>query len=130
MQRCHTCFGQFDKAFCCLPCRLKVAITKSRYGERLFEAKPADMMKLIKSESHKMSIQADILTWKAFRVGHATHLASTGTEVRTIMMAGEWRSAAYANYVDNDTLDAEVFLNALLENSDKEDDDDLQEVGT
>ena len=42
------------------------------------------------------------------------------------MKAGEWRSAAYANYVDEDTLDAEVFLNAILEDSDKEDEDDPQ----
>ena len=84
------------------------------------------MMKLIKSESLKMAIQADNLTWKAFRAGHATHLARIGTQVRVIMKAGEWRSAAYANYVDEDTLDAEVFLNATLEDSDKEDEDDPQ----
>ena len=84
------------------------------------------MMRLIKSESLKMAIQADNLTWKAFRAGHATHLARIGTQVRVIMKAGEWRSAAYANYVDEDTLDAEVFLIATLGDSDKEDEDDLQ----
>ena len=84
------------------------------------------MMKLIKSESLKIAIQADNLTWKAFRAGHATHLARIGTQVSIIMMAGERRSAAYANYVDDDTLDAEVFPNETLEDSDKEDDDDLQ----
>ena len=46
------------------------------------------------------------------------------------MMAGEWKSAACANYVDNDTPDTEAFLNATLENSDKEDDDDPQDVCT
>ena len=114
MQRCHTCFGQVDKVFCCIPCRLKVATTKTRYGERLFDLRPAEIMKLITSESLKMAIQADNLTWKAFRAGHATHLARIGTQVRVIMKAGEWRSAAYANYVDEDTFDAEVFVNAIL----------------
>ena len=84
------------------------------------------MMKLIKVQSHSLSIQVDNLTWKAFKAGHATHLALNGSEIKTIMLAGEWKSASYAAYVDYDSLDAEVFLNATLEASDMEDNEDPQ----
>ena len=82
------------------------------------------MMKLIKSQSRSLSIGADRLTWKSFRAGHATHLAVMGAEIKVITLAGEWKSKSYFSYVDNDTLDAEVFLNTTLEVSDMEDTED------
>ena len=55
-------------------------------------------------------------------MGHATHLAITGKDLGQIMAAGEWKSSAFAAYVDPDTLDTELFLNQTLERSDNEDD--------
>ena len=126
MQRAHTCLGQIDRVFYCLPCRLRIALAHTKYGDHLFEERPADMMKLIKAQSHSLSIQADTLTWKAFRAGHATHLALIGCEIKVIMQAGEWKSVSYAAYFDYDSLDNEVFLNATLEASDMEDNEDPQ----
>ena len=40
------------------------------------------------------------------------------------MAAGEWRSAAFAAYVDPNSLDAEVFLNQTMVMSDNEEDDE------
>ena len=80
MQRIHTCFGDRHKVFCCLPCRLQVALKELKYGDPLFEEKPADMMRIIKSQSQALCIQANNLTWKSFRVGHATHLAWMATK--------------------------------------------------
>ena len=82
------------------------------------------MMKLIKSQSRSLRIGADRLTWKSFRAGHATHLAVMGAEIQVIMLAGEWKSKSYISYVDNDTFDAEVFLNTTSEVSDMEDTED------
>ena len=48
-----------------------------------------------------------------------------GAEIKVIMLAGEWKSKSYFSYVDNDTLDAEVFLNTTLEVSDMEDTEDF-----
>ena len=81
MQRLHTCSGQRNRVFCCLPCRLKVALTNLEYGDHLFTGRPTDMMKLIKSQFRSLSIGADRLTWKSFRAGHATHLAVMGAEI-------------------------------------------------
>ena len=89
MQRVHTCFGDRHRVFCCLPCRLQVALRELKYGDPLFEEKPADMMRIIKAQSQALCIQANNLTWKSFRVGHATHLAANGHEIGTIMAAGE-----------------------------------------
>ena len=66
------------------------------------------------------------LKWKAFRAGHAIHLALNGSEIETIVLAGEWKSATYAAHVDYDSLDAEAFLNATLEASDMEDNEGPQ----
>ena len=121
-QRLHSCFGDRAKVFCCLTCRLEVALKGFRYGDILFEEKPAELMRMIKSESHVLSMEANNLTWKSFRVGHAIHLATTGSDLGQIMAAGEWRSAAFAAYDDPNSLDTAVFLNQTMERSHNEDD--------
>ena len=68
--------------------------------------------------------EAGQVTWKSFCVGHATHLAITGESLGQIMAAGEWRSAAFAAYVDPNSLDREVFLNQTMVMSDNEEDDE------
>ena len=123
-QRVHTCFGQKRKFFCCLPCRLEVALKSVKYGDIFFERTPHEMMLLIKTTSYMLEYDASQLTWKSFRVGHATHLAITGESLGQIMAAGEWRNAAFAAYVDPNSLDAEVFLNQTMVMSDNEDEDD------
>ena len=40
------------------------------------------------------------------------------------MAAGEWRSEAFAAYVDPNPLDSEVFLNQTMVMSDNEEDDE------
>ena len=124
MQRLHTCFDDRQIVFCCLPCRLEVALEGLKYGDTLFEEKPIEMMRMIKSESHGVGIEANNLTWKSFRVGHATHLAVNCETLSQIMAAGEWKSSAFTAYVDPNTLDTEVFLNQTLQRSDDEDDPD------
>ena len=80
------------------------------------------MMRIIKAQSQALCIQANNLTWKSFRVGHATHLAVNGNEIGIIMAACEWKSSAFAAYADPDTLNTEGFFNQTLERSDNEDD--------
>ena len=123
-QRVHTCSGQKRRFFCCMPCRLEVAVKRIKYGDFLFEWTPHEMMLLIKTTSYMLGYEASQLTWKSFRVGHATHLAITGESLGQIMAAGEWRSAAFAAYVDPNSLDREVFLNQTMVMSDNEDEED------
>ena len=81
-------------------------------------------MLMIKATSYMLNYDASQLTWKSFRVGHATHLAITGESLGQIMAAGEWRSEAFAAYVDPNSLDSEVFLNQTMVMSDNEEDDE------
>ena len=101
-----------------------MALKRFKYGDILFEWTPHDMMLLIKTTSYMLDYDASQLTWKSFRVGHATHLAITGESLGQIMAAGEWRSAAFAACVDPNSLDAEVFLNQTMVMSDNEEDDE------
>ena len=101
-----------------------MALKRFKYGDILFQWTPHEMMRLIKATSYMFNNDASELTWKSFRVGHATHLAITGSDLGQIMAAGEWRSAAFAAYVDPNALGAEVFLNQTMVTSDNEDEDD------
>ena len=88
MQRPHSCGGHHHNRFACLPCRLRVALSATRYGQPLFNYSPAEMMRMIKQQSNKLGFRGDRLTWTAFRAGHAIHLVMNGFEINVIMMAG------------------------------------------
>ena len=75
-------------------------------------------MRIIKQQSNRLGFGGERLTWKAFRAGHATHLAALSFNIGVIMQAGEWNSKAFLDYADSDTIDAEVFLNATFDASD------------
>ena len=57
----------------------------------------------------------DEFTFKAFRAGHATALAQEGRSIGDILNAGEWRSAAFLAYVDEDIVDASQILEQVLD---------------
>ena len=63
---------------------------------------------------------ASAVTLKAFRAGKATELAAAGKSVGHILRAGEWRSAAFLAYLDEDAVDAAQLLHRTLEQSDEE----------
>ena len=81
------------------------------------------MMRMIKEQSAKLSFGANRMTWKAFRAGHATHLAARGSPRSEIMQAGEVKSKAFLDYCDPVTIDSVVFFNAAFDASDNEGDD-------
>ena len=56
-------------------------------------------------------------TLKMFRSGHATALAAEGKSIGHILQAGEWRSAAFLSYLDEDTVDAAQVVEHLLSDS-------------
>ena len=62
----------------------------------------------------------ELYTLKMFRAGHATELAKSGKSVGDILRAGEWRSAAFLAYIDEDLVDASQILEHVLEDSDME----------
>ena len=106
-----------------MPCRLQIAFSFTKYGDTLFIYAPSEMMRVIKEQSARLGFGVDRLTWKAFRAGHATHLAARGSHISEIMQVGGWKSKAFLAYCDPDTIDAVVFFNAGLDASDNEGDD-------
>ena len=120
MQREHICRGLRHKAYYCLPCRLQITLARAKYGEALFTENPAKLMQVIKAHSRSLSYNAEGVTWKSFRAGHATHLAVCGCDIKVITSAGEWRSRAFLDYIDGDKVDEVVFLNTTLNQSDEE----------
>ena len=61
------------------------------------------------------------MTLKAFRAGKANSMAATGSGLRAILEAGEWKSKAVLNYLQSETIDEISLLNATIEQSDAED---------
>ena len=64
----------------------------------------------------------DAFQLKAFRAGRATSMVAHGCPLGEILMAGEWRSAAFARYVDEEAVDAAQLLAQTLDASDGEED--------
>ena len=60
------------------------------------------------------------LSWKSWRVGKATQLAKDGRNIGQILLAGEWKSASYDQYVDTDLIDPSALLQVALDQSDDE----------
>ena len=65
---------------------------------------------------------ADKFTLKCFRAGRATQLAVDERSLGVILQAGEWRSAAFTRYIDEDKVDSATFLAQALAESDHEGD--------
>ena len=63
---------------------------------------------------------AQKFSFKAFRAGKATEMAATGSTLHQILSAGEWRSAAFARYVDEDIADSAQLLRCTIDASSDE----------
>jgi len=63
---------------------------------------------------------AAAVSFKAFRAGKATSMASSGYTLAQILNAGEWRSSAYIKYVDETLADEQEVLRQAVENSSDE----------
>jgi hypothetical protein len=67
---------------------------------------------------------AERLTLKVFRASRATAMARAGCSLGEILIAGEWRSSAFARYVDIDSLNPVRALETAMETSDNEANDE------
>ena len=61
------------------------------------------------------------LGWKGFRAGKATQMAAQGDRLGETLTAGEWRSRAFLNYVDESAVDqARLLADTVEASSDEE----------
>ena len=58
--------------------------------------------------------------WKAWRAGRASAMAAAGDSLEEILTAGEWRSIAVLNYLNESQIDASRMLLDAVEESDEE----------
>ncbi|CAK0812009.1 unnamed protein product [Prorocentrum cordatum] len=104
-----------------VPCVVHAAwriLANKAPGDRLWAGTPAVLLAKMRRLLAQLRVQeAEQYTFKAFRAGRATALAAAGKSVGSILTAGEWRSAAFLAYVDEDIVDKAQLLNAALEES-------------
>ena len=66
------------------------------------------------------------MTWKVFRVGRATSMASAGDHLGKILEFGDWRSKSALSYIDESQVDASRVLLDSIDASDDEGEDSTQ----
>ena len=64
--------------------------------------------------------RAEMLAWKSWRAGRAICMAAQGDSLGTILTAGEWKSAAFLKYIDEDAVDKMRMLHSSVDSSDEE----------
>ena len=119
LRRCCLCSSQGSR-FCAVH-RLKPVLAKCKRAQPLWSFDIGAALKRLRrllTLSHTPS--APNFTFKAFRAGKATALAAAGKSVGTILQAGEWRSAAFLNYVDTDVVDQARLLDQAMDQPDEE----------
>ena len=105
----------------CLPHRLGDFLHGKKVGAKVWTLTSRELLLAIRQVLACLrAATPDLYTLKMFRAGHATELAKSGKSVGDILRAGEWRSAAFLAYVDEDLVDAAQILDHVLEDSDME----------
>ena len=105
----------------CVVHRLMGHCAHLKTSQRLFSHTAPTFLKTLRRLLGLLGVPAaDEFTLKTFRSGKATALARAGAPLGQILAAGEWRSKAFLNYVDEDAFDASQVLACEFENSDDE----------
>ena len=110
---CHISGRQF-----CLPHRLQPLLSCKGRGTRVWTSTSASFLVSVRKLLTALEIEApEVYTLKMFRSGHATTLAEEGKTLGHILQAGEWRSAAFLSYLDEDVVDAAQIVEHLFTDS-------------
>lgn len=106
----------------CVVCNIQEACKHLVKGDLLWDFAPAPTLKLLRSQLGAWGIKAGQkdFTWKSFRGGKATEMAARGSSLGTILLAGEWKTAAFARYVSVELVDPGKILDDALNDSDDE----------
>ena len=94
----------------CLACEVKKLCKDTAAGETLWAFTPHFARTQITKDMK--SLESDVgatkgsqqWSWKSFRAGKATAMAQAGMSLGTILLAGEWRSAAFLRYLDEEAV--------------------------
>ena len=90
-------------------------------GSRIWHLGAYDSLQLVRRLLAKSGAKhPEHFTLKGFRSGKATQMAKDGETLAAILMAGEWRSAAFLRYISETELDREKVLRQALEEDEEE----------
>ena len=105
----------------CVTHRVQPHLVRTVVGCKLFSYTATQFLNILKKLLIQLSVQhAEAFTLKAFRAGKATALANSGAPLGQILAAGEWKSRAVLNYVDEDVFDGAQLVAREIELSDCE----------
>ena len=105
----------------CLLHRLSAFLRGKAYGEAVWSFTAHSGLVAIRRLLTSLKVaNPEDFTFKMFRAGHATALAADGKSLGHILAAGEWKSTAVLSYIDEDAVDAAVFIDVMLAESDGE----------
>ena len=87
----------------CVVHRMQELLLGKQVGDRLFPWSQKTVQGKLRAYLQVLTVQdAHLFTFKAFRAGKATAMAASGSSLGLILAAGEWRSAAYLHYVNEE----------------------------
>ena len=114
------CTCQKDPRFCVVHLAER-ALMHKQIGQKLWSGMPSHFIKILRCFLGQLKVpHPELFTPKAFRAGKATALAAAGSNLGDILMAGEWKSAAFLAYIDETSVDQAAFLDQTLAESDDE----------
>ena len=129
-KRKHRATGSLLKRTCqcrvvgpslCVAHRMQPQLARAAVGSKLFSYTATQFLSILRKLLTQLSVQhAMSFTLKAFRAGKATALANSGAPLGQILAAGEWKSRAVLNYVDEDVFDGAQLVAREIELSDCE----------
>jgi len=105
----------------CVVHRMEPLLQAGGPGANLFAYTAYEFQALLRKFLGMLRVEgAQQFTLKTFRAGKATSLAMAGAPLGQLLAAGEWRSRAILNYVDEDAFDGAAVVAAEIEASDCE----------
>eukprot|EP00930_Biecheleria_cincta_P003118 TRINITY_DN104055_c0_g1_i1.p1 TRINITY_DN104055_c0_g1~~TRINITY_DN104055_c0_g1_i1.p1 ORF type:complete len:613 (-),score=63.61 TRINITY_DN104055_c0_g1_i1:266-2104(-) len=99
----------------CIVHRLAAYTVDGVQGSKLFKFTSHELLSTVRRFLTILEFpRVEQLTLKSFRAGKATEMAKRGCSLGTILCAGEWRSAAFLRYVDEDAVDLSMAFEEVL----------------
>ena len=96
----------------CLVHRMEMLLRGMQQGSRVFHWSGPQAVAKLRRYLRLLKIpHASEFTLKAFRAGKATAMAAKGVGLQMILAAGEWKSHAFLNYVNEERAEALVSHN-------------------
>ena len=104
---------------CCIANRRTVPV-----GDKPFSVRPASAL----ADMRALLAEAKVKNAWEYRThdlrrGHAQDLVEAGGTLAEVLRAGEWRSAAFANYIDQEMVEANAVLESHFSDSDSDSDE-------